>query len=261
MRAADVRRALSKRWPDERYLLIEEAPLDSGRQGTKIDVLVLGLWRSDGLGLDAVEVKVSYSDWCKEWRRVEWFITDHLGERHRHWGKPRDGDLERFRPGTWRRAWRQPADTPPPPDGFEPTVERVEVVDVSKNAAWRAHATRFWVAAPEVLAGRIAADILGHEEMGGWGVLGVLDDGSVSVVLKPARRVGLKPLTHAQYLGIIRSAADSGLNALNRARSLGYSEGAADERRAERHRMERISRLMWEKVIAGEADRARADGG
>lgn len=47
MNAAEVRARLAGRWPDHRYLSVYEAPTDSSRQGSKIDVLVLSLWQSD----------------------------------------------------------------------------------------------------------------------------------------------------------------------------------------------------------------------
>lgn len=68
--AAEVRDRLHGRWPDSEYLHIEEAPEDSGRQGRKIDVLVVSLWRSRGLAVDAVEVKVSMSDFRTEIKNV-----------------------------------------------------------------------------------------------------------------------------------------------------------------------------------------------
>ena len=72
MNAEQVRARLAGRWPDDRWLHVYEAPLDSSRQGSKIDVLVMALWQSDRHELDAIEVKVSYQDWLKEWRRVSW---------------------------------------------------------------------------------------------------------------------------------------------------------------------------------------------
>lgn len=64
--AADVREALMGRWPPAEYLHIQEAPTSSDRQGRKIDTLVVTLWKSRGLQLDAVEIKVSMSDWKRE---------------------------------------------------------------------------------------------------------------------------------------------------------------------------------------------------
>jgi hypothetical protein len=66
MTAADVRTRLQLRWPDEEYLTIAEAPESSDRMGRKIDLLIVSLWRSRGLELDAVEIKVSTSDWKRE---------------------------------------------------------------------------------------------------------------------------------------------------------------------------------------------------
>lgn len=81
--AAGVREALLRKWPPAEYLSIYEAPQDSGRQGRKLDVVVVSLWASRGLDLDGVEIKVSMSDWKREldnpdkadwwWKRVHRF--------------------------------------------------------------------------------------------------------------------------------------------------------------------------------------------
>lgn len=71
MTSAQVQDALALRWPDSEYLSIAEAPEDSSRMGRKIDVLVVSLWASRGLELDAVEIKVSYSDWARERKQAE----------------------------------------------------------------------------------------------------------------------------------------------------------------------------------------------
>jgi hypothetical protein len=68
--AADVLTCLRVRWPDAEYLTIEEAPEDSSRSGRKIDLLVVSLWKSRGLELDGVEVKVSLGDWRRELERA-----------------------------------------------------------------------------------------------------------------------------------------------------------------------------------------------
>lgn len=78
MTAADVREALLKRWPPNDYLTIYEAPETSERGGTKLDLVVLAVWKSRGLTLDGVEVKVSMSDWKRE---LEGY-TDKQGKRH-----------------------------------------------------------------------------------------------------------------------------------------------------------------------------------
>lgn len=66
MTASDVRTCLLKRWPASEYLSIDEAPETADRQGRKLDVLVLSLWRSRGYERDGVEIKVSASDWKRE---------------------------------------------------------------------------------------------------------------------------------------------------------------------------------------------------
>src|ERR1017187_4991640 len=71
MSAAQVRDALLGRWPPSEYVSIPEAPQSSDRQGRKIDVLVVSLWRSRGHEIDAVEIKVSVSDWRRELKQAE----------------------------------------------------------------------------------------------------------------------------------------------------------------------------------------------
>ena len=66
MNAGEVRECLRMRWPDTEYLTIAEAPESADRQGRKIDLLVLSLWRSRGYEREAVEIKVSLSDWKRE---------------------------------------------------------------------------------------------------------------------------------------------------------------------------------------------------
>lgn len=66
MTAKDVRESIALRWPASENLLIQEASLDSARQGRKIDVLVWSMWASRGYERHAIEVKVSASDWKRE---------------------------------------------------------------------------------------------------------------------------------------------------------------------------------------------------
>lgn len=66
MNAADVREALHKRWPSTQNVVVEEAPEDPWRSGRKIDMLVLSCWKSRAYDIDAVEIKVSLSDWKRE---------------------------------------------------------------------------------------------------------------------------------------------------------------------------------------------------
>lgn len=66
MTAETIIDSLALRWPDAEYLSVREAPEFSDRGGRKIDLLVLSLWRSRGLGIDAIEIKASLSDWKRE---------------------------------------------------------------------------------------------------------------------------------------------------------------------------------------------------
>lgn len=84
MTAADVRDSLATRWPDSEYLVIPEAPQDAARARRKIDLLVVSLWQSRGYQLDAVEIKVSMSDWKRELdnpAKADWWWS----HSHRFW--------------------------------------------------------------------------------------------------------------------------------------------------------------------------------
>lgn len=103
MDASDVLRALDKRWPDTEYLKVREAPQDATRMGRKIDLLVVSLWQSRGFELDAVEVKVSASDWRRELEnaaKADWWWR----HTHRFWVAVPAALAERVKgelPSTW----------------------------------------------------------------------------------------------------------------------------------------------------------------
>ncbi len=71
MKAKEVIACLSGRWPAGEYVLIPEAPDGCDRQGRKIDLLAVSTWRSRGLEVEAVEVKVSMSDWRRELKKPQ----------------------------------------------------------------------------------------------------------------------------------------------------------------------------------------------
>ncbi len=84
MKTPEVREALFSRYPTSEYLSIDEAPEDSMRQGRKLDRLVVSLWRSRGLELDGIEIKVDLGDWRKELKepaKADWWYR-HV---HRFW--------------------------------------------------------------------------------------------------------------------------------------------------------------------------------
>lgn len=66
VRAGEVVDALRCKYPPAEYLMIEEAPQTSQRQGRRIDVLVVSLWQSRGLERHAIEIKVAPSDLRRE---------------------------------------------------------------------------------------------------------------------------------------------------------------------------------------------------
>lgn len=70
MNAAAVVEALRTRWPADQNVCVEEAPEKCDRSGRRIDFLAISTWRSRGLEIDAVEVKVSASDWARERERA-----------------------------------------------------------------------------------------------------------------------------------------------------------------------------------------------
>lgn len=242
--AADIRERLTGRWPDDQYLHVYEAPMNSMRQGTKIDVLVLSLWASKGYTLDAVEIKVSYSDWCKEWRETEWVVVDHLGVAHLVDRTPDDYTLNQYRGAdrvvegreSWRRAGRERA-LAPIPDEFEPTVTRRTKVNTSKNADWRSRSNRFWIAAPDGLAQKVKADIELHPELTGWGVLAVTEKDTRAIVTPTVRKP--TPYTVSQWVGLVRAAADCGANALLRAEERGRRAGVQEAKMIEERRIAR----------------------
>ena len=66
MTADNVRAALDSVWGPAENVIVDEAPTDASRQGTKIDRLVISCWPSRGLELDGIEIKVSLSDFRRE---------------------------------------------------------------------------------------------------------------------------------------------------------------------------------------------------
>lgn len=84
--AADVVSVLcAKRWPEDAYVVLSEAPAgDPARQGRKADLVALSAWRSRGYEVDAVEVKTSMSDWRRELvaaAKADWWWR----HSHRFW--------------------------------------------------------------------------------------------------------------------------------------------------------------------------------
>lgn len=76
MKADDVHEALLGRFPPDQYLAIREAPMGSGRDGRRLDLLAISLWKSRGLALDGIEVKVSVSDFRREMKdpdKADWW--------------------------------------------------------------------------------------------------------------------------------------------------------------------------------------------
>lgn len=210
MDAADVKAALLKRWPDDRYIHIPEAPLDPARMGGKIDVAVIALWRSLKLEIDAVEIKVSYSDWKNELQTYHWVVdwdadaTFPLGWTDREKGSTY---------GTSAQArWNA--------ERFGGKARRVTRPTMEKSQAWRDHAHRFWIACPVALAPKIQAEL-----PAGWGLIAALDDGTTKTVVKPVTVAPENLLDWPKVIGLIRAAADAGAAAILRAETRGVRQG------------------------------------
>lgn len=68
--------AVRKRYPPVEHVIIEEAPQNSDRSGRRLDALVVSTWRSRGLAIDGIEVKVSVSDFRRELKepdKADWW--------------------------------------------------------------------------------------------------------------------------------------------------------------------------------------------
>lgn len=80
MTACDVRAALHRRFPAKTYVCIEEAPTGPWRNGG-IDFVAISCWASRKYEVDAIEIKVSYSDWKNElekpYKNDWWFRHSH----------------------------------------------------------------------------------------------------------------------------------------------------------------------------------------
>lgn len=166
--AADVRDALTSRWPDSEYLSIDEAPQSSDRSGRKLDRLVISLWRSRGLEIDGIEIKVTRSDWLRELRepaKADWWHT----RVHRFWiaappdvvkldELPTGWGLLVVKDGRTRQA-RRPAKSTPVPLTWPQTVGLMRATaDAGQAALWRAeqrgYDRGFEIAKREVEGGR-----------------------------------------------------------------------------------------------------------
>lgn len=78
MTAQDVLAALLVKWPPKNYIHVHEAPSQADRGGTKIDALIISPWASRRFPREAVEVKVTRSDWQRELAQIgkaEWWFV------------------------------------------------------------------------------------------------------------------------------------------------------------------------------------------
>lgn len=203
MIADEVRSALRQRWPEDRYHHIREAPLDAGRQGTKIDVLVVALWKSLRYELDAVEIKVSVADFRNELRTYTWVIDWPEGIESPKWL-----DLDHVYYGREPAAYYTRL--------YGGTVRRVASDSTEKSEQWRSHAHRFWIASPQAVAEKITPML-----PAGWGLLGIHDDGNSSVLVRPAKNRNPDALTWPESVGLMRACADAGRAAIERAEHRG----------------------------------------
>lgn len=219
MKAQDVLACLQSQYPDDRYCTVLEAPLDAGRQGTKIDLLAIGLWSSLEFLLDAVEVKVSLGDFRNEVERRRWVVRDANG-REVHSPRTRaDGELL-LDPDSWLgSAYRRHIDVPAEPW----TLEREVLEDYGKSREWREVAHRFWIACPLPLAQKVEPLL-----PDGWGLYACAG-GRTQVVRRATVNYQARPLSWRESIGLIRASADAG--AANRARA--FDKGAQAARKVE----------------------------
>ncbi len=220
MTAEDVKAALVGRWPDGKYLHLREAclhPTLSYR--AKIDVLVLALWRSNRYEMDAVEVKVSYSDWRKEIESITYTTTWPDGRVENHHSRVTVAALKQIAADSWMANHH----------GGPGTVARVVTPDLTKNEEWRRRAHRFWIAAPKPLADRIVPEL-----PEGWGLLAV--NGARCRAVVKAVTNHPDPLTQEECVALLRGAADAGVMVRQRAYDKGVADGQAlEQKRQERH--------------------------
>src|SRR5688572_391100 len=165
--AAEVREALTRRWPEAKYLHIPEATFNPWRQGSKIDVAVIACWQSLKWEIDAVEVKVSLSDFKKEIERYYWTV---------------EGDGDRHHPSRLMADYAARSLSMAPPYSYTdpgplPAIRRHSEPCTHKSEPWRQVAHRFWIACPMELARKIKPLL-----PDGWGLLGVDGRGAVTVV-------------------------------------------------------------------------------
>ncbi len=171
MTAAQVRERLHNHWPDDEYLKLEEVGQDAARQGRKIDMLVISTWASRGHKIEAVEIKVSMSDFRKE-------VHGYVDARGHKKGGPDKADY------------------------------------------WWRHSHHFWIAMPLDLAKKAKDEV-----PPGWGLIGVPEEGKVTILVRPKRNESNEPFTWTTLVGMMRVAADCGANALGRAEARGRRLG------------------------------------
>lgn len=250
MKAADIITALQRRWPSDEYVHVLEAPLDPGRQGTKIDDLVISGWASRGYEVIAVEVKVSRSDLLREVQHVEWeydwdpaWVADNPYQVE-SWGGVDSPYRSRSRVGP--TSWMNDR-------LLAGSERRVVVPDFSKSHRWRAHADRFYIATTAKLAAQAKAENL---LPAGWGLIGVDEDGGTFEGSKAARNKDRKPFTWPQQIGLLRSAQDAGfgvrLGIERRAMDAARREVAAELERAYARLEAANNALMKIRVANGE---------
>lgn len=212
MKADEVAVALTRRWPEDRYLHIPEATFNPWRQGTKIDVAVISCWKSLGWEIDAVEVKVSLSDFKREIERYYWTVEDKVnitGQPVRHHSRDRAVSAATVRfddEGRW-------IEDPP-----VRKITRHSEPCTHKSEPWREIAHRFWIACPAELAVKIEPLLPAGE---GWGLLAV-DGRGCTAVVKPVKNREPRMLEWSEMIGLLRCATD----ASERIRGRAFDKGA-----------------------------------
>lgn len=114
MTAPEILDTLALKWPDDTYIKIHEAPDAADRRGRKIDCLVISTWASRGFERDAVEIKVSVSDYTRELEnpeKADWWWK----HSHRFWIAAPAELADRIRPtlpSPWGLLAVEPGRTP-----------------------------------------------------------------------------------------------------------------------------------------------------
>lgn len=122
-----IQKALAQRYPSRRYAVMPEVGNGTGANVRRhVDLVTMGLWPSQGLLLEAIEVKTSRNDWLRELRQPlkqeqsifrwvdRWWVAAPEGVVREDEVPPAWGLLELTARGVMRAAKEAPALQPEP---------------------------------------------------------------------------------------------------------------------------------------------------